>query len=96
MKTKLLLLITILTTTACNRVMNEKNLEPINVVFNQNSTQQVFGVARLSQTLEGIGYSPILADKAEANGKEKISVSILPSDDKIQKKGSPFLMQTVE
>ncbi len=87
MKNKLIILVAILSFSVQLQAQNKVEHKPIPIKYDKYSTQQVFGVARLSQTLKAIGYSPVLADKAEANGNEKISVSLLPSDDLIQKEG---------
>ena len=88
MKNKLIIiLVTILTFSACNQARNEENLKLINVVYDKHSTQQTFGVTRLSQSLKSSGYSPVLVDQPDATGKEEISVILLPSDEQILKEG---------
>lgn len=57
------------------------------VVYDKHSTQQAFGVASLTQSLKSAGYSPVLVDRPDATGKEDIYVSMLSSDEIIQKEG---------
>lgn len=88
MKNKLIiLLVTILTSSACVHTQNEEKLKPINVVIDKQSSQQTLGLFSLSQALIGAGYSPVLVDRPNATGEEEISVSMLSSDDLIQKEG---------
>jgi len=83
----ILVLIIILTFSALVHAEKKEHLKPINVVYDKHSTQQVFGVTRLSQSLKALGYSPVFTDRAEATGKEEICVTMLPSDGVIQKEG---------
>ena len=87
MKQKLFILMTILIFSAFTNAQEKEDLKAINIVYNKNSTQQDFGVARLSQTLKILGYSPVLLDFSEATGKEEISVTMLPSDKNILNEG---------
>ena len=87
MKNKLIiLLVTILAFSACNQPKNEE-LKPINVVYDKHSSQQEFGLTRLSQSLNSAGYSPVLVDPQDASGEEEICVKMLTSDSLIQKEG---------
>ena len=81
----IILLVTILTSSACVHTQNEEKLKPINVVIEKQSTQQTLGLTSLSEALIGAGYSPVLVDRPDATGKEEISVSMLSSDALIQK-----------
>ena len=86
MKKLHIVLIAILTLSACNQVKNEE-LKPINLVYDTHSVQQDFGVMRLSQSLKAAGYSPVLADQTEATGNDEIRVTILSSEEGIQNEG---------
>ena len=83
----IILLVTILTSSACVHTQNEEKLKPINVVIEKQSSQQTLGFTSLSQALIGAGYSPVLVDRPNATGKEEISVNMLSSDALIQKEG---------
>ena len=87
MKDKLIILVIILTFSVHVHAQNEKKFKPINVVFDKHSTQQTFGAMRLLQSLKSIGYSPVLLNQPEATGKEEICVTLLTSDELIQKEG---------
>ena len=88
MKNKfIILLVIILTSSACLHKQNEEKLKPIHVAIDKQSSQQVFGVHSLSQALERAGYAPVLVDRSDVTGKEEIRLNILPSDDLIQKEG---------
>ncbi len=88
MKTKpVLLLFTILSFALHIQAQNSDKLKSINVKYNTNSSQQAFGIARLSQTLKTIGYSPVLVDAAKGGAEEGICVNLLAFDADIKKEG---------
>lgn len=83
----ILVLITILTISACIRTQDNKKLKPIKVVYDIQSTQQTFGLTSLSQALQGSGYTTVMLDRKDATGEEEISINMLTSDELIQKEG---------
>ena len=66
---------------------SEQNLKTIHVMYDETSSQQSLGVSRLSQSLKAKGYSLLLVDRSKASGKEEICVTMLTSDELIQKEG---------
>ncbi len=83
----IILLVTILVSSACVHTQKEEKHKPIHVAIDQQSSQQAFGLHSLSQALERAGYSPVLVDRTDATGKEEIRVNLLSSDALIQKEG---------
>jgi hypothetical protein len=64
-----------------------KGNKPIKITYDKNSSQQVFGVSRLSQSLKAIAYSPILIDEPKASEEEGIFVNMVPADEEIENEG---------
>jgi hypothetical protein len=88
MRNKLILLvIAIFTFSVFVHAQNNKSNKSIKVKYDKNSSQQVFGVTRLSQTLKAEGYSPVLDDVDSKSEIEGIYVNMLPSDAEIKKEG---------
>ncbi|MFY0654001.1 MAG: hypothetical protein JXQ96_18310 [Cyclobacteriaceae bacterium] len=86
MKTLFLILVTIQTISACDRVKNEE-LRSINIVIDKLSAKQDFGSLRLLQSLRSVGYSPILIDRKDVKGSEDIQVHVVANDTLIEKEG---------
>ncbi len=55
----------------------EVNGAPFSIVFDSKSTQQIFGVTRLAQTLRKKNLLPVLVDATQAVGNENLNVAIV-------------------